>query len=151
MLLKKQIIIDLKKAMKENDSLRRDTLRMLDSMIKNAEIEKRKKEEGLTDEEIQELVTKAIKQRRDASIQYETGGRNDLAQKEKDEMGILSGYMPEQMNEDEIRKIVKEIILEAKASSALDIGKVMGLIMGKLKGKADGQLVKKIVSKELAG
>lgn len=147
--LKQQIIADLKKAMKEGDSFRRDTLRMLDSMIKNSEIEKKKREEGLTDGEIEEVVARAVKQRKDAAGQYEAGGRDDLAQKEKKEIEILLNYMPEQMNEDEVRKIIKEIISKIVEFSASDVGKVMGAAMGKLKGKADGQLVKKVVDEEL--
>jgi uncharacterized protein len=149
MSLKKKIIDDLKTAMKEGDSFRRDTLRMADSMIKNVEIEKKKRKEGLSDGEIQEVIARAIKQRKDAAFQYESGGRADLAEKEKKEAKMLSAYMPEQMGEDDVRKIVKAVIQEAGASLASDIGKVMGLAMGKLKGKTDGQLVKKIVGEEL--
>jgi uncharacterized protein len=148
-MIKKKIFEDLKLAMKKGDSFRRDTLRMVDSMIKNAEIEKKKREEGLDDGEVQEVIARAIKQRKDAASQYEAGGRPDLAEKEKKEVEILSSYMPEQMGEDEIRKIVKTVIGEVGASSKADIGKVMGLAMGKLKGQADGQLVKKIVEEEL--
>jgi uncharacterized protein len=149
-MLKKKIFEDLKLAMKEGDSFRRDTLRMVDSMIKNTEIEKKKREEGLNDSEVQEVLSRAIKQRKDAASQYEAGGRADLAEKEKKEVEILSSYMPEQLSEDEIKKTVKAVIQEVGASSKADIGKVMGLAMGKLKGQADGQLVKKIAEEELA-
>jgi uncharacterized protein len=148
-MLKKKIFEDLKLAMKEGNSFRRDTLRMVDSMIKNVEIEKKKKEEGLTDSEILEVIARAVKQRKDAASQYDAGGRADLAEKEKKEVEILSGYMPEQLSEDEIKKIVKAVIQEIGASSASNTGKVMGLAMVKLKGLADGQLVKKIVEEEL--
>lgn len=148
-MLKQKILEDLKSAMKEGDVEKRDTLRMLDSMIKNTEIEKKKREEGLSDEEIQEVVARAIKQRKDAISQYESGGRGDLAEKEKNEVAILSAYMPEQLSEDEVRKIVKETIIESGATSSSDMGKVMGLSMTKLKGKTDGQVVKRIVEEEL--
>ncbi len=149
-MLKQKIAEDLKSAMKAGDAQKRDTLRMLDSMVKNTEIEKKKREEGLTDEEIQEVIARAIKQRKDSITQFETGGRPELAEKEKAEIAILSGYMPEQMSEEEVRSAVKEVIVETGASSKADMGKVMGAAMGRLKGKADGNLVKKIVEEELS-
>lgn len=149
MSLKQKITEDLKSAMKSGDTLGRDTLRMLDSMIKNAEIEKKKKEDGLTDTEIQEVIIRAIKQRKDSITQYESGGRPELAEKERKEIEILSAYMPKQLSEDEIRSIVKEVIAEVGTSSPAEIGKIMGPTMVKLKGRADGQSVKKIVEEML--
>ncbi len=149
MSLKTKILNDLKAAMKEGDTVKRDTLRMLDSMVKNVEIEKMKKEEGLTDEEVQEVIARAVKQRKDSVGQYEAGGRSDLADKEQKEIEVLSVYMPAQMGEDEIRKAVKETITELGASGKAQMGKVMGPAMAKLKGKADGQIVRKIVEEEL--
>ena len=149
MSLKKKILDDLKSAMKEGDTTKRDTLRMLDSMIKNTEIEKMKKEEGLSDGEIEEVVSRAIKQRRDSVSQYESGGRKDLAEKEKKEMEILLGYLPEQMSEEEIRETVKKTMEEMGVTDKTQAGKLMGALMGKLKGKADGSLVKKIAEEEL--
>jgi len=145
-MLKQQILEDLKSAMREGNAEKRDTLRMLDSMIKNTEIDKKKREEGLSDEEIQEVVMKAIKQRKDAIAQYVDGGREELADKEKKEIEFLSVYMPSQLSEDEVRKIVQETIAEAGES---DMGKTMGAAMAKLKGKADGAIVRKIVEEEL--
>lgn len=147
--LKQKIIDDLKQAMKSGDAAKRDTLRMLDSMVKNTEIEKKKREEGLMDEEIQEVISRAVKQRKDAISQYESGGRPELAEKEKKEVKILMAYMPVQMSEDEIRKNVKDTLEEMGISSKSEIGRAMGAAMGKLKGKADGNLVKKIVEEEL--
>jgi len=147
--LKQKILADLKAAMKEGDTAKRDAIRMVDSMIKNAEIEKKKKEEGLNDEEVREVIARAIKQRRDSVVQFEAGGRQDLADKEKKEIEILSVYMPAQMEEEEVRLVVKEVIEQSGAVSKAEIGKVMGPLMGRLKGKADGSLVKKIVEEEL--
>jgi uncharacterized protein len=149
MLLKEKISQDLKQAMKSGDALKRDTLRMLESMIHNAEIEKKKKEEGLTDAEVIEILSRAVKQRRDSVEQYEKGGRSDLAEKEKKEIEIISAYLPEQLGEDKIREIVKEVITQTGASSKADIGRVMGQVMGRLKGQAGGNTVKKIVEEEL--
>lgn len=149
MSLKQKILADLKEAMKAGNAEKRDTLRMLDSMVKNVEIEKKKREEGLADGEIQEVIARAIKQRKDAAEQYEAGGRAELAEKEKKEIAILAGYMPEQMSEDKVREIVKEMIKQAGISSKAEMGKAMGPIMGRLKGQADGNLVRKIVEEEL--
>jgi uncharacterized protein YqeY len=149
MTLKEKISSDLKEAMKAGEFVRRDTLRLLDSAIKNTEIEKKKREVGLSDEEVLEVISKAVKQRQDSIRQFEEGGRSELAQKEKEELEILKPYLPEQLPDDEIRKAVLETISQTGAQSGADIGKVMGSTMGKLKGRADGNLVRKIVQEEL--
>jgi uncharacterized protein len=150
MSLKEKISADIKEAMKAGDALRRDTLRMLESMMKNTEIEKMKKDEGLSDTETLEVIARAVKQRRDSIEQYEKGGRTDLAEKEKREMEILTTYLPEQLSEDKIRETIKEVIVQTGAASKADMGKVMGQAMGKLKGQADGNTVKRIVEEELS-
>lgn len=149
MKLKEKIISDLKEAMKAGDALRRDTLRMLDSAIKNVEIEKKKREEGLSEEETFEVISRAVKQRQDSIRQFIDGGRPELAEKEREELDVLMLYMPEQLDEDAVRKVIKEAISSTEAKSASDMGKVMGIAMGKLKGQADGNKVRKIVSEEL--
>lgn len=148
-MLKQKMLDDLKAAMKAGDTVKRDALRMLDSMIKNVEIEKQKRETGLTDEEAQEVISRAVKQRKDAVAQYTAGGRADLAEKENKEIEILMAYLPEQMSEDAVREIVKSAISQTGAAGMSDIGKVMGPTMAKLKGQTDGNLVKKIVEEEL--
>lgn len=150
MTLKEKIFSDMKEAMKAGDAAKRDTLRMLDAMIKNTEIEKMKKEEGLTDAEVQVVIGRAVKQRKDAAAQYAAGGRPELAAKEQKEIEILMGYMPEQASEEKIREIVQAVITQSGAASKADIGKVMGAAMGKLKDQADGNIVKKIVEEALA-
>ncbi len=148
-MLKQKILDDLKAAMKAGDTVKRDTLRMLDSMVKNVEIEKQKREIGLTDEEVLEVIGKAVKQRKDAAAQYLAGGRADLVEKENQEIAILAVYMPAQLDETAVREAVKAVIAQVGATGMADIGKVMGPAMGKLKGQADGNLVKKIVEEEL--
>lgn len=147
--LKQKILDDLKSAMKAGDAMKRDTLRMLDSMVKNVEIEKKKREVGLSDEETQEVIARAIKQRRDAILQYESGGRPELAEKENAEIKILMEYMPAQMSEEEVARVIEDVISKTGATSKAEIGKVMGMAMSTLKGKADGNLVKKIVEEKL--
>ncbi|HMN19067.1 MAG TPA: GatB/YqeY domain-containing protein [Candidatus Moranbacteria bacterium] len=148
MTTKERIVADLKAAMKAGDNVVRDTLRMLDSAIKNIEIEKKKREEGLGEEEVLEVVMRAVKQRVDSISQYEQGGRSELADKERGELEILKRYLPEQLGEEQVRAVVREVIstLGEKAS----LGAVMGQAMTRLKGKADGNLVRKIAAEELA-
>lgn len=150
MSLKQKIFEDLKTAMKAGETEKRDVLRMLDSMIKNTEIEKMKREEGLSDAEVMEVIARAVKQRRDAVAQYESGGRPELAEKESKEMEILMAYMPAQLDEEAVRAVVQEIIASSGVTGKAEIGKVMGPAMAKLKGQADGNLVKKIVEESLA-
>lgn len=147
--LKEKILSDLKVAMKTGDNFKRDTLRFLDSAIKDLEIKKNKRKSGLTNEEILEVIMRSIKQHRDSVEQYEKCGREDLANKERRELEILLLYMPEQLDENKIRKIVKEIIVQINASSKATIGKVMSQIMERFKGQVDGNQVKKIVEEEL--
>ena len=149
MSLKKKILSDLKESLKAGDTFRRDALRLLSSSIKNTEIEKKKKEEGLNDNEIIEVIKKAVKQRKDSVEQYEKGGRQDLADKEKKEIETMSVYLPSQMEEEKVREIIKEVITQSGATSAKDFGKVMGMAMKKVQGQADGDMVKKIVEEEL--
>jgi uncharacterized protein len=149
MSLKEQMLTDLKDSLKSGDNFRRDTLRLLSSAIKNSEIEKRKKEEGLNDQEVLEVLKKAVKQRNDSIEQYEKGGRKDLAEKEKKELAIISAYLPAQMSKEKMREVVKSVISETGATSLKDFGKVMGMAMKKLEGQADGSTVKKISEEEL--
>ncbi len=143
--LKERLLQDMKEAMKSKDRIRLSTIRMINSLIKNAEIEKRGE---LTDNEIINLLQKYAKQRKEAIEMYEKGGRQDLVEKEKAELQIVESYLPPQMSEEEIRAVVEEAIKETEASSPKDIGKVMKAVMPKVKGRADGSLVNKIV-KEL--
>lgn len=136
---------DLKNAMKSGDSQSRDVLRMLDSMIKNVEIEKNKREKGLSEEEILDIVARAVKQRKDSIEQYTNGGRKDLADKESAELEILTNYLPKQMTDEELTCILEEAIDQTGAKDKSDLGKVMGVIMGRVKGRADGNQVRKVV------
>jgi uncharacterized protein YqeY len=147
--LKQKISEDLISAMKQRDIVKRDTLRFLDAAIKNVEIEKKKREEGLSDGEVQEVIARSVKQRKDSIAQYSSAGRQDLVEKEEAELAILMVYMPKQMDEDKVREEVKKIITESGASGKSEMGKVMGLAMIRLKGQADGQVVRKMVEEEL--
>lgn len=161
MSLKEQIQNELKEAMKAKNEVVLSVLRMLNSAIKNRELEKRAKlaKEGteekleelsqLNDEEIVSVISSEAKKRKDAIEEFKKAGRRDLVEKEEKELEVLIKYMPEQMGEEEVRKIVNKAIEETGAASVKEMGKVMGVIMPQVKGKADGSLVQKIVKEEL--
>jgi uncharacterized protein YqeY len=143
MSLQAQIDERMKKAMIEKDELNLPLMRMLKSVIKNAEIEKG---EELDDAEVISVLEKQAKQRKDSIEQYEAGDRKDLADHEKAELAIILEFLPEKMGEDEIREVVKAKIAEMAGA---DFGKVMGASMAELKGKADGGTVQRIVKEEM--
>lgn len=147
---------DLKQILKSGDSLRISVLRMLSAAIHNREIEKRTKlakenkpPEPLTDDEVLEVVASEAKKRREAIEGFEKGGRQELAEKERKELEILQGYLPEQLSREAIAKAVEEAIGSTGASGAKDIGNVMGYLSPKLKGKADMTRVSKLVADKL--
>lgn len=144
-MLKEQIKNDTINAMKEKNEEVVATLRMLGAAMKNREIELKKREEGLTDEEVLEVVSKEAKKRKDAIEAYQKGGRQDLVDKETNELKILETYLPAQLSDEEIEKEVKKAIEELGATSLQDFGKVMSTAMPHLKGKADGAKVSEIV------
>lgn len=148
-MLKQQIQDDLKNSMLAKDETKTSTLRMLKSAITYFEIQKGGAGYGATDEEILDAIAKEAKKRKESIELYEQGNRPELAEKEKQELLILQSYLPEQMSEDEVRKIVRETIVEVNASTVADMGNVMGVLMSKVKGKADGGMVSKIVREEL--
>ncbi|MBU4030688.1 GatB/YqeY domain-containing protein [Patescibacteria group bacterium] len=149
MSLKEKIKLEIKKAMIGKDALRVSVLRMVMAAVLNKEKEKGASEEELADEGVMGIISSEVKKRKDSIEQYTKGGRMDLADKEKEELEILSAFLPEQMGEEEVRKIVKEKISQLGASGAQDTGKVMGALMADLKNKADGAVVKGIVEEEL--
>ena len=144
--LKERLINDMKEAMKSKDRVKLSTIRMINSLIKNAEIEKRGE---LSDEEIVSLLMKYAKQRRESIEMYEKGGRRNLVEKEKQELSIVESYLPEQMGEDEVREIVREAVEKTGARSVKDIGSVMKYVMPKVKGRVDGSTVNRIAKEML--
>ena len=148
MSLKEQLFADLKTAMKEKDTLKKDTVQLIRSGI--LQFEKDNKVE-LDDEGVMEIITKQLKSRRDSLPDFVKSGREDLIEKLNKEIEILLGYLPEQLSEDEIQKIVEEAIAETGAASVKDMGKVMGIVNPKLKGRADMKVVGALVKKLLQG
>jgi uncharacterized protein YqeY len=147
MTLKATLLSDIKGAMKSKDSLKLETLRLLNSEIKNKEIDHRRE---LTDEEILSLLTTQIKKRKESICMFEKGGRTDLIEKERQELAILELYLPEQASEEDLRRRIQEVIKETGAQGAKDLGKVMKCVLPEFKGRADGGLIKNLVS-ELLG
>jgi uncharacterized protein len=136
-----------KKALKTQDKLRLSTLRMLRAALKNKEIERRGK---LEDSEIISVIKGLIRQGKEAAEQFEKGGRTELAEKEKAEIEIFSGFLPDQANPLEIQEIVVQTILELNASGIKDMGKVMKTAMARLAGRAEGQTIQAIVKQRLS-
>ena len=139
--LKQIIRQDLKIAMKARDRVRLDTLRLTLSSITYAEKEKKRE---LTDEELLDVVIRERKKRREAIEEYTKAGRTDLADKEQAEAQVLSTYLPEQMSDDEVTAVVKEVIAATGAAGPGDIGKVMGAVIPRTKGRADGKKINEI-------
>ncbi|MBI2041635.1 MAG: GatB/YqeY domain-containing protein [Candidatus Nealsonbacteria bacterium] len=155
MSLKEKIHQDLNEALKSKEELKTSVLRLLSSSILNKEKDKRYKsgkaeDISLTDEEITDVISSESKKRKEAIELYQKGGRPELAKKEKEEMEILQKYLPDQLSEEEIRKLVKAAIVKTSAKDQKDMGKVMAELMSKTKGKADGSLVSKIVKESLS-
>lgn len=150
-MLQEQLTKDLVIAMKARDEAKVGVLRFLQSAIKNALIELRVKGKEMGDAEVLEVIAKQVKQRNDSIAQYKAGGREDLAQKEEAEKALLMTYLPAQMSEDEVRKLVKEAVATTGAKTAAEMGKVMAALMPKVKGKADGQMVSRLVKEILVG
>jgi len=151
MSIKESILDELKSAMKQKEADKLRVLRSLKAKILEKEISERKGGESeLTDEQIVEVLMKAAKQRKESIEQFEAGDRQDLADKEKEELELIERFLPEMMSEDEVRAEVKDQIEQMGATSMADMGKVMGVMMGRLKGKAEGSMVSSVVKEELS-
>lgn len=140
--LKEQIKEAIKEAMRNKENFKRDTLRNIQTMIKQIEVDERRE---LSDEDVVKLIVKYAKQREDAKVQFEKGGRMDLIEKEDAELTIISEYLPKQLNDEELTLALKEIITACGATSIKDMGKVMGLAKEKIGSSADGGRINVIV------
>ncbi len=149
MSLESTIQADMRSAMKSGNTAETGTLRNLLSKLKDERIKLRPKRE-MTDEDALRVLMTAAKQRKESIELYRKGGRQDLVDQEEAELSIVQRYLPEQMSEAEVSKIIDEIIAATGAASMKDMGKVMGQAMGRLQGKADGKLVQNLVRQRLA-
>jgi len=149
MTLSEQIISDMTASMKAQDAPRTSTLRMVKAAMQNRQIEKGGE---LNDEDMTKLLNSLVKQRRDSVEQYEKGGRQDLADKEKAEIEVIEAYLPQAASRDEIEAAVTAAVAGTGASSMKDMGKVMKAVQTALAGKnADGRTVSEIVKSKLGG
>jgi uncharacterized protein YqeY len=148
MTLQERIDSDLKEAMRAKDAAKLGVLRMLKSALKYAAIEKSGAE--LNEAEAVQVIRKQAKQRQDSIESFEKGGRPELASKEKEELTILSGYLPQAMSADELGAVVRETIAEVGATSKAQMGAVMKALQTKLAGRADGKTLSQEVQKQLS-
>jgi uncharacterized protein YqeY len=143
-----QLMADLKTALREQDKLRKGTIRMALSALKYARVAKNA---DLTDEEMFAVLQKEVKQRQEAIVEFKRGGRDDLAAQESAEIGILEPYLPKMLSREEIAEVARAAIAEVGASSPKQMGQVMRVLMPRVHGQADGRLVNEVVKELLSG
>ncbi|RBQ29339.1 GatB/YqeY domain-containing protein [Aliarcobacter vitoriensis] len=147
MSLKEKLSEDLKQAMRDKEVVKRDSIRAINTMIKQIEVDERR---VLDDSEVIKLIQKGIKQREEAIAQYSAASRDDLVQKEQEQVDIFIQYLPKQLSDTELEIGMKEIISEVGATNIKDMGKVMGAASKKFAGVADGKRINEMVKKLLA-
>jgi uncharacterized protein YqeY len=145
--LKTKLENDLKVALKSKDAATTSALRLVLAAVKNDEL---KGKGEIEDAAVMQVLTKLAKQRRESIDAFEKGGRQDLVDKEKKELGIIEGYLPQPLSESELDQIIDEAISESKAAAPQDMGKVMKIVMPKTQGRADGKQVSDIVRRKLS-
>ena len=149
MTISERIDADLKDAMRAKDAGKLSVLRMLKSAMKYAAIEKSGAEGQLDDAEATQVIRKQVKQRQDSIESFEKGDRAELAAKEKEELALLSAYLPQAMSDEEIAVAVREAVAEVGATSRAQMGAVMKLLQTKLAGRADGKTLSQEVQRQL--
>jgi uncharacterized protein len=146
---KQELRDELKQAMLAKDEVKTSVLRMILSALNYFEIQKGGAGYEATEEDVLAVLQKEVKQHNDSIEQFKLAARQELVDKEAKELEIIKGYLPEQMSEEEVKKLVDEAIAKTGATAISDMGKVMGALMPKTKGKADGSLVSKLVKEAL--
>jgi hypothetical protein len=149
--LREKIIDDLKGAMKSGDKLRLETLRTLRAALLEKEIELRGGDHPMSPEDEVGVLLTAAKKRRESIDLFQKGGRSDLVEQESKELAIIQEYLPKQLSEEEVQKIIEEILVQTGASAPGDFGKVMPVAMRQLKGRVDGKVVQEMLRKRLGG
>lgn len=144
--MRERILEDLKNAMKSQDKKSLNVIRMVKGAMQMEELNKKSE---LTDDEVISLIAKQIKTRKESIVEFEKGNRQDLIDATNEEIEILNKYMPEQLSDEEINKIINEIFEEVKPTSIKDMGKIMGTANSKLKGRADMGIVSSIIKEKL--
>lgn len=144
--LRERLDEDLKVAIRSQDVLRRSVLRLIRSEIHNEEISIQK---SLDDDGIVRVISRQVRQRKESIIEFSKAGRPDLTEREKSELAVVMGYLPQQLEEDEIIAVIREIVCIEDQPQSYNKGKIMGLVMTRLKGRADGSTVNELVTKFL--
>ena len=147
MSLKEQLNEDLKQAMRDKEVVKRDSIRAINTMIKQIEVDERR---VLDDAEVIKLIQRGIKQREEAISQYSAAKRDDLVEKEQSQIDVFMIYLPKQLNDEELEAGMRDVIQEVKAESIKDMGKVMGAASKKFAGVADGKRINEMVKKLLS-
>lgn len=147
MSLKEQLKLDLKDAMRAKDIQKRDSIRSINTMIKQIEVDERIE---LDDAKIIQLIQKGIKQREEAILQFKEAARDDLVANEQQQIDVFSTYLPKQLTDEELESVIKNIINEVGATSMKDMGKVMNPAKEKVGGSADGKRINQVVKKLLS-
>jgi uncharacterized protein len=145
--MKQRLQNDMRAAMKASNKVALDCLRMMIAEIKKVEIDTKKE---MDDAGVIKVLKKGIKSRQDSVAMFERGGRQELAEKEKKEIEILSGYLPRQLSESELEKVVAQKIAETGATTKAQIGQVMKAVMAQFGGEADGKTVQRIAASKLS-
>ncbi|WP_314118186.1 GatB/YqeY domain-containing protein [Peptostreptococcus stomatis] len=146
MSLKEKLQEDLKSSMKNKDTIRKSVVTLIRAAIKQYEVDNRVE---LADDAIIDIISKQLKQRKDSLAEFEKANRDDLIEETKSEIQVLEGYLPQQLSEEELEKIVIETIAEVGATSMKDMGKIMATIKPKTAGRADGRKINELVKKNL--
>ena len=147
MSLKEKLNEDLKQAMRDKEVVKRDSIRAINTMIKQIEVDERR---VLDDAEVIKLVQRGIKQREEAISQYSAASRTDLVEKEQSQIDVFMIYLPKQLNDEELEAGMRDVIQEVKAESIKDMGKVMGAASKKFAGVTDGKRINEMVKKLLS-
>ena len=147
MSLKEQLKEDLKTAMRDKEVVKRDSIRAINTMIKQIEVDERRE---LDDDEVIKLIQRGIKQREEAISQYKAASRDDLVQKEQEQVDVFMLYLPKQLSDEELEAGMKEIVAQTGATTMKDMGKVMGIATKKFAGVADGKRINEMVKKLLS-
>ncbi|MEA3489068.1 MAG: GatB/YqeY domain-containing protein [Candidatus Omnitrophota bacterium] len=146
-MLEKEITEAVKQALKAGEKVKLSALRMLISEIKNKKIADRV--ETLDDEKVIGIVRKMVRRHKESIEQFKQGGREDLVDKEAAELAVIEEYMPDELSEDEISRIISEVIEKTGAVSPKDMGAVMGAVMDRVKGRANGKIISRMVQEKL--
>lgn len=144
--MREKILNDLKEAMKNQEKTKLSVIRMVKGAMQMEELNLKR---PLTDEEVVMVISKQIKTRKESIVEFEKGNRQDLIDQTNAEIEILNTYMPEQLSEEEVLKIIEEAFNEINPTSPSDMGKIMGLVSPKLRGKADMSFVSKTIKEKL--